>query len=141
MTEWKWVIKNNNYNSNIKFIIKYLLFENKLLKIAIYKSNSYLSHVYKMRMSMNLPSLFLLLSLAIVASRAALDPTKVVIAIDCGSMNPVKAKSGINYHEVVGPNQPCSRTSQTSLMPPIDRSQRDLSIGGIRLVWEVPEHT
>ena len=30
--------------------------------------------------------------------------------------------------------QVCSSTSQTSLMPPIDRSQRDLSIGGIRLV-------
>ena len=29
-----------------------------------------------------------------------------------------------------------SGTSQTSLMPPIDRSRRDLSIGGIRLVWE-----
>ena len=34
-----------------------------------------------------------------------------------------------------------SGTSQTSLMPPIDRSRRDLSIGGIRLVWEVQEHT
>ena len=31
--------------------------------------------------------------------------------------------------------QVCSRTSQTSLMPPIDRSRRDLSIGGIRLFW------
>ena len=39
------------------------------------------------------------------------------------------------------PNQVCSSTSQTSLMPPIDRSRRDLSIGGIRLVWEVQEHT
>ena len=39
------------------------------------------------------------------------------------------------------PNHPPSRTSQTSLMPPIDRSRRDLSIGGIRLVWEVKEHT
>ena len=38
-------------------------------------------------------------------------------------------------------NQVCSGTSQTSLMPPIDRSRRDLSIGGIRLVWEVWEHT
>ena len=34
-----------------------------------------------------------------------------------------------------------SWTSQTSLMPPIDRSRRDLSIGAIRLVWEVREHT
>ena len=25
-------------------------------------------------------------------------------------------------------------------MPPIDRSRRDLSIGGIKLVWEVQEH-
>ena len=33
-----------------------------------------------------------------------------------------------------------SWTSQTSLMPPIDRSRRDLSIGGIRVVWEVQEH-
>ena len=39
------------------------------------------------------------------------------------------------------PNQVCSWTSQTSLMPPIDRSRRDLSIGGIRLVWEVDLHT
>ena len=34
---------------------------------------------------------------------------------------------------------PPSRTSQTCLMPPIDRSRRDLPIGGIRLVWEVRE--
>ena len=26
-------------------------------------------------------------------------------------------------------------------MPPIDRTRRDLSIGGVRVVWEVREHT
>ncbi len=73
----------------------------------------------------------------------------VVVAPD--GTTPYQAKPRGPHHPGL-PNQPsprrssksssqaCSWTSQTSLMPPIDRSRRDLSIGGIRLVWEVQEH-